>query len=153
MTDSENLEYAGFWVRVGAAIIDSILLLMVTFPILVWIYGWAYFDSGALIEGPADFIISWILPAFTVVLFWIYRQATPGKMAYDLRIVDARTGQPPSKGQNILRYFAYFVSTIPLGLGLIWVGIDRRKQGWHDLIAKTVVVRSKTRGPAPVRFE
>jgi uncharacterized RDD family membrane protein YckC len=40
-----------------------------------------------------------------------------------------------------------------LGLGLIWVGIDPRKQGWHDKLANTVVVRPRNRGPVPVRFE
>ena len=47
----------------------------------------------------------------------------------------------------------YFVSIIPLCLGLIWVGLDKRKQGWHDKLAGTVVVRSKNHGPEPVRFE
>ena len=43
--------------------------------------------------------------------------------------------------QLVIRYLGYFVSTIPLGLGLLWVGFDRRKQGWHDKMANTVVVR------------
>ncbi|MEO8407836.1 MAG: RDD family protein, partial [Oxalobacteraceae bacterium] len=46
----------------------------------------------------------------------------------------------------------YFVSALPFCLGLIWVGLDKRKQGWHDKLAGTVVVRPKKRGTAPVRF-
>lgn len=150
----DELEYAGFWVRVGAAIIDSILILLVTLPPLIWIYGWAYLDvNSSFISGPADFIISWILPAVGVIIFWNYRQATPGKMAFSMRILDAKTGHPPTAKQNIIRYLGYYVSTIPLGLGLFWVAFDHRKRGWHDMLAGTVVVRGKDRSTAPVKFE
>ena len=72
-------------------------------------------------------------------------------MALKLKIVDAKTGKKLSTGQAIGRYFAYLVSMIPLGLGFIWIGIDSRKQGWHDKLAGTVVI--KTNVPVPVRFE
>jgi uncharacterized RDD family membrane protein YckC len=147
-----DFEYAGFWVRTGATIIDSILVVVVTFPLLVSIYGWKYFDSTSLIGGPADFLISWVFPAVAVVWFWKNKQATPGKMALSMRVVDADSGENLTTGQSIGRYLAYFISTIPLGLGLAWVGIDRRKQGWHDKLANTVVVRTKNRGPDQVHF-
>ena len=86
-----------------------------------------------------------MLPAVAVILFWIYRQATPGKMAVSARIVDSRTGGRPSTGQLIGRYFAYYVSILPLMAGIIWVAFDARKQGWHDKLANTVVVRTKRR--------
>jgi uncharacterized RDD family membrane protein YckC len=147
----QNVEYAGFWVRVGAMIIDTVLIMVVLIPALVAIYGWAYFEAAnsRLFAGPADFLLSWVAPAVAVIVFWIYRQATPGKMALSIRIVDAATGSPPSTGQCVGRYFAYFVSIFPLGLGLLWVAFDKRKQGWHDKLAGTVVVRSKN----PVTFE
>ena len=149
----DNVEYAGFWIRVGAALIDSILVLAVIIPLLVTIYGWGYFGETRLIAGPADFLISWVAPAVAVIAFWLYRQATPGKMLLSLRVVDATTGGTLSIGQSISRYLGYYVSTIPLLLGLIWVGLDKRKQGWHDKLAGTVVIRSKARGTEPVRFE
>jgi len=147
----QNVEYAGFWVRVGAMIIDTVLIMIVLIPLLVAIYGWAYFEAAnaRLFAGPADFLLSWVAPAVAVIVFWIYRQATPGKMALSIRIVDATTGSPPSTGQCVGRYFAYFVSIFPLGLGLLWVAFDKRKQGWHDKLAGTVVIRSKN----PVTFE
>ncbi|MDT3706563.1 MAG: RDD family protein [Thiobacillus sp.] len=139
----KELKYAGFWIRTGAAIIDTILVLLVTIPLLVAIYGWAYFDAGqtGIVAGPADFLISWVLPAVAVIAFWIIKQATPGKMAVSTRIVDADSGNAASAGQLIGRYFAYFAACIPLGLGILWVAFDRRKQGWHDKLAGTVVVR------------
>ena len=78
-------------------------------------------------------------------------RATPGR-CLGARIVDAKTGEAPSVAQLVGRYLAYFVSTTPLCLGLIWVGFDRRKQGWHDKLASTVVIRSKRHGKEPVRF-
>jgi len=142
----ENVVYAGFWIRVWAAMVDSILILLLSFPLLIWVYGWAYFDleNTALVAGPADFVITWILPAIAVVVFWITRQATPGKMIISAKVVDATSGNALSTGQCIGRYLAYFVASIPLGLGIIWVAFDKRKQGWHDKLAGTVVVRHRT---------
>lgn len=141
----QDLEYVGFWPRVGASIVDAIIIIAITFPLLIAIYGWGYFtDEGStLIAGPADFFISWVFPAVAVILFWIYRQATPGKMAVSARVVDAATGDGLTAGQAIGRYLAYFVSMLPLFLGIIWVAFDPKKQGWHDKLAGTVVVRSR----------
>jgi len=143
--------YAGFWIRVGAAIIDTLLVLLVLGPLLTMVYGSGYWMGTSLVAGSWDFLLNYIAPAIAVVLFWIYKSATPGKMATRLTIVDARTGGKPSTGQFIGRYLAYYIAIIPLFLGIIWVGIDKRKQGWHDKLAGTVVIRN-TR-PEPVRFE
>jgi uncharacterized RDD family membrane protein YckC len=151
--EQDDLEYVGFWPRVGAALIDTVLLCVILYPALTWIYGGDYWLDPRLVKGPVDFLLSWVLPAIAVVLFWIYRQATPGKMAIAARVVDAKTGAAPRARQLVIRYLGYYVSTIPLGLGLLWVAFDPRKQGWHDKLAGTVVVRSRHRGPAPVRFE
>ncbi|MDA8445662.1 RDD family protein [Paracidovorax valerianellae] len=147
-----DLEYVGFWARVGATLIDTVLLIVVTVPLLVWFYGWEYFESDHLVLGPADFVISWVLPALAVVLFWLSRQATPGKMAIGARVVDAATGKPMTTAQSVGRYVAYFAAAIPLGLGLLWVAFDGRKQGWHDKLAGTVVVRPKRHGTQAVSF-
>lgn len=144
--NEQNIEYAGFWLRFGAAIIDTILILVISFPLLIAIYGWEYFgtENTEWIAGPADFLITWVFPAVATILFWMYRQATPGKMLLSVRIQDANTGAKLSLGQSVGRYLGYFVSTIPLGLGLIWVAFDKKKQGWHDKLAHTVVVKTKS---------
>lgn len=64
-------------------------------------------------------------------------------MANHLTIVDAKTGGVPSTGQFIVRYLGYYIAMLPLFLGIFWVGIDKRKQGWHDKIAGTLVIVSK----------
>jgi uncharacterized RDD family membrane protein YckC len=152
-TNPDELEYVGFWARVGAALIDTLLIMVICFPLATWIYGAEYWTSDELIHGPADFLINWVLPAAAIVLFWIARQATPGKMAISARIVDARTGDAPSTGQLIVRYLGYYVAMLPFMAGILWVAFDPRKQGWHDKLARTVVVRKKRRGPAAVSFE
>lgn len=151
--ERSDLEYVGFWLRVGAALIDTLLLGVICWPLVTAIYGPAYWSNSDFIKGPADFVVSWVFPSVATILFWIYRQATPGKIAISARIVDAATGNAPSSGQMIGRYFAYFVSILPLFVGLIWVAFDSRKQGWHDKLAGTVVVRSRVRSPNPVVFD
>ncbi len=152
MNEETELEFAGFWSRTGATIIDTILLMLITVPLLISIYGTDYFTSEEMIAGSWDFLISWVLPAFATIIFWIYRAATPGKMAIRAKILDANTGHAASTGQLIGRYFAYIVSILPLCLGIFWVAFDKRKQGWHDKLAGTVVVKSKNTGPEPVVF-
>jgi len=142
---AEKVKYVGFWLRTAASILDTILVVVCTFPLLIAIYGFAYFDqsNGGAIRGPAEVLISWIAPAVAVIAFWVLKQATPGKMVVGARVVDAKTGLSLSTGRAVGRYLAYFVSMLPLGLGLLWVAFDARKQGWHDKIAGTVVVTSR----------
>jgi len=149
---ADELEYVGFWARVGAALIDTVLVMIVCAPLVTLVYGRTYWTSTAFLQGPADFLINWLLPAIAVVVFWIYRQATPGKIAIGARIVDAESGGRPSPRQLIVRYLGYYVSMLPLMAGIVWVAFDPRKQGWHDKLAGTVVVRPRHRGPARVDF-
>jgi uncharacterized RDD family membrane protein YckC len=137
-----RVEYVGFWKRLVAAVIDVMILLIVCVPLLLAIYGREYLartQEGGL-AGFWDFVIQVVLPAVATILFWKYRGATPGKMAISARIADAKTGKAPRNGQLVGRYFAYIVSMLPLFLGFLWIGIDRRKQGFHDKLAGTVVV-------------
>jgi uncharacterized RDD family membrane protein YckC len=137
----EELEYVGFWLRLLASMIDTVLSAMVLYPILYTLYGRKYFSDELLIGGSGDFILTHMLPAIAVIAFWVYKSATPGKMVIHAKIVDAKTGLQPTKGQLIGRYLAYYVSTIPLCLGFLWIAWDPQKQGWHDKLAGTVVVR------------
>jgi len=73
-------------------------------------------------------------------------------MAIGAKIVDAKTGRPASTGQLVGRYLGYYVSSIPFFLGIFWVAFDDRKQGWHDKLAGTVVIRAKDQGPNEVEF-
>ena len=135
-------KYAGFWIRTGAGIIDTILLLIIIIPVMTTIYGEEYWNVDVYYFGIWDAVFNYILPAIVVILFWIYKSATPGKMVLKLRIVDENTGDKPSIKQSIVRYIGYYVSSIPFLLGILWIGIDSRKQGWHDKMASTVVIKN-----------
>ena len=146
-----NKEYAGFWIRFGAFLIDMIIVLIVVYVPLSFIYGQEYWLEDQIIYGFWDVLLRWVLPACATVWFWLKYLATPGKMATKLKVVDAVSGEKMSLGQAIGRYFAYIPATLPLGLGLIWVGVDKKKQGWHDKLAGTVVIRDT--GTESVNFE
>lgn len=139
---NQDFEYVGFWLRVWASVIDTVLVLLLTLPFIQLFYGGG-FTTPHDASTAGDLLINAVLPALAVLLFWHYRQATPGKMAIGARIVDATSGAKPSSGQNLGRYLGYYVSILPLGLGLLWVGWDPRKQGWHDKLAGTLVVRRR----------
>lgn len=138
----EAVQYVGFGSRFLASIIDSVLVVMLTLPILYSIYGAEYFETDDSFKGSSDFIISYILPVLVVILFWIYKSATPGKMLVSAKIVDAKTGNQPTPLQCITRYLGYYVSMFALGLGFLWILWDDKKQGWHDKMAGTVVINS-----------
>jgi len=136
-----QVEYVGFWKRVVAMVIDTLLLLVVITPALIAIYGIERLaESQSVFAGFWDFMLQVVLPAVAVVLFWKYRGATPGKMAISAKIVDATTLARPTTGKLVLRYIAYIASIVPFLLGFVWIAIDRRKQAFHDKIANTLVI-------------
>ena len=63
-----KFEYVGFWPRVGASLIDTVLLLIILLPIIHAVYGPAYWVSESLIQGPFDFLVSYVLPAIAIIL-------------------------------------------------------------------------------------
>jgi len=137
---SREPQYVGFWKRVFASIIDTLILVVVIGLIAVAVYGMQYVRLSS--QGKTvmfDLLVQGLLPALAVIVFWRYRGATPGKMLISAKIVDAETLGTPSTGKLIGRYFAYIVSCIFM-LGFIWIAFDKRKQGWHDKLAGTVVI-------------
>ena len=132
--------YVGFWKRVLAFFIDTVILGTVILIAAVAVYGRRYVQLSG--EGKTlafDVVVQGVLPALAAILFWRFRGATPGKMLIGARIVDAETLGKPSNGQLVGRNFAYIVSCIFM-LGFIWIAFDKRKQGWHDKLAGTVVI-------------
>lgn len=134
-------EYAGFWIRFGAFMIDWIIVIVLYAPLL-FIYSKEYFHSEQFIDGFLGVLLSYVVPFVATIWFWLKFFGTPGKMVAKLKIVDAKTSNKLTILQAIGRYFAYIPAMLPFGLGLIWVGIDKKKQGWHDKLAGTVVIRS-----------
>ena len=150
--ESQKMEYVGFWIRFVANMIDGILWCIVMIPFVLFLSGFISLDGVGFLSSLADFAVSYSIPAIVTLLFWCNLQATPGKMAFSAKIVDAKTGEKPTKLQFVVRYVGYIVSALPLGIGFLWVAFDKRKQGFHDKIAGTVVIRPKN-GSIDVEFE
>ncbi|MBT4929230.1 MAG: RDD family protein [Cellvibrionales bacterium] len=143
MEDAKNnVVYAGFWLRFCAMIIDSILFILLLIP-LPLIYGFGqYLNSGPLSYlGVWHILLELILPITLTILLWLRFSATPGKMFLKLKIVDTKTSGPISFRQALIRYIGYLPSFYCLLLGILWVAFDKRKQGWHDKLASTAVIR------------
>jgi len=135
----EEMEFRGFWARLGATLIDTILLSMITLPLMFVIYDGNMMASPVL--GAWDVVLNYITPAVLTIALWWYFQATPGKMLLQMVIIDRETGGKPSTKQVIVRYLGYIISAVPLGLGFFWIAFDKNKQGWHDKLSGTAVVR------------
>ncbi len=137
----EEIQYAGFWMRVFASLIDTVLMMVIILPLLTMIYGASYWGKTGFSTGLWDVLINYFFPGVVVISFWVYKSATPGKLLFNLKIVDANTLEKPSAKQLIGRYFCYYLSSLPLFLGFFWIAIDQRKQGWHDKLSGTVVIK------------
>ncbi|MCV6614210.1 MAG: RDD family protein [Cellvibrionaceae bacterium] len=133
----DETKYVGFWVRFITFVVDSLVLLAVIVPLLLMIYGGNFIMTA---QGWLYWFINYIFPALAILTFWLTKSATPGKMLFKAVIVDANSHAKLTLPQSLIRYLGYYVSAIPLLLGLIWVAFDQRKQGWHDKLAGTVVI-------------
>lgn len=132
-------QYAGLWPRFLANIIDSFLYIVVMLPFGVLFNLPIYSDMSAGYSR-VDALLQLLL-AVVYILCWMRYAATPGKMLLGLKVLDEKTGQKIGFSQALTRYLGYFVSALALGLGYLWIVFDPKKQGWHDKLAKTVVVR------------
>jgi len=136
------LNYAGFWWRVLAYIIDYVITYVGAFAIAFAI-GLVLVSSQVQTE-----IIQLIGAVVGLILGWLYyalmesssKQATLGKMICGLVVTD-ETGGRISFGRATGRHFAKILSAIILCIGFIMVGLTQRKQGLHDLLAKTLVIK------------
>jgi uncharacterized RDD family membrane protein YckC len=141
--------YGGFWIRLAAAVIDGIIVSIALFAVFFAIgliagiagiaTGQRPTTSGSSVELVAN-LIYFVLYLGYFIYFWGMGQ-TPAMRWLGLQIVDATTGVPIGFVRAGLRYLGYVISTLVCYIGLIWAAFDPRKQGWHDKIARTVVIR------------
>lgn len=149
MTERGPIAYAGFWRRLAAQGLDLLLLVALAVPTMLAIHGHAYLfwsmEHAAILRAYSvwDLLFTRLLPIALIVLLWSRWGATPGKLLMNCRVIELRTGRPPTPGRAALRLAAYVVSALPFYLGFFWIGWDRRKQGFHDKIAGTVVCHAE----------
>jgi uncharacterized RDD family membrane protein YckC len=142
-----DLPKAGFWIRVVASAVDTALVtgvqMLLGFALLAAVLA---LTGGAGDEAQAlGMMITWcfgpVLGAAYYVVFTGYCGQTPGKMAVRVKVI--RTdGSDIGYGRALLREtLGKFVSALIFGIGYLMVAFDARKQGLHDRIADTYVVK------------
>lgn len=145
-----TIEYAGFWRRFVALVIDSILLAIggalvggVIGAIIGIFLGVSGIDAGTIkvVSGVVGNVIG-------MILNWLYftllesssKQATLGKMALGIIVTDL-DGNRISVGKANGRYWGKIVSAVLVLIGFIMAGFTRKKQALHDIMAGTLVVK------------
>jgi uncharacterized RDD family membrane protein YckC len=119
---SAGMPRAGFWIRMGALLLDVVLVGVVL-----------------RLSHPLGHFHLVVLAAYGA-LMWKLRGATVGGMVFDLHVVRL-DGRPVDWETSIVRALGCFLSLAVVGLGFIWIAFDDANQAWHDKIAGTVVVR------------
>ncbi|TMJ22120.1 MAG: RDD family protein [Alphaproteobacteria bacterium] len=142
--------YGGFWMRVLAYIVDGIVL-NIAFGIIGAVVGISLIPADPAKIDPVEFMANMgSFQLVAVVVTWLYfalmesspRGATVGKMVVGLRVVDEQ-GNRLSFLRATGRFFAKFISTIILFIGYLMVAFTERKRGLHDIIAGTLVVKTR----------
>ena len=139
-SDKDEVEYVGFWPRVGAYILDFIILMIIAVLFGAFI-GLLFWEAAVYMDGFWDL--------FGIVLTWLYfawwessdKQATPGKTAIGAKVVDTN-GNRISFGHATGRHLGKILSGIIFGIGFLIVAFHPEKKGLHDHVANTYVIKS-----------
>ncbi len=101
-----------------------------------------FVKNNGLIKTIINQIFQCLCLGAAMFFFWLKRQATIGKMCLSIKIVDAGTLGIPSSKQLFIRLLSLTLSVVPFCLGIIWIAFDPKKQGLHDKIANTLVIKN-----------
>ncbi len=151
-----SYEYAGFRRRLLAHYVDYVIVFIFTF-VVAGLVGWSplkAFETKTLAEaqllnesmGQRLFtIVSLAISLFYAVLMWVnFDGATPGKKMLGIKIIKD-DGKKLTYPVAIIRHFSTYISYFTFFLGHLWVIWDKKKQGWHDKLAGTVVIKTGAR--------
>jgi len=139
--------YAGFWRRLAAYIIDSIVALIAAYTVALAGALLIGLPGGERFEGPALTIaVTWIIASYLIVpwLYWVLMesssvQATLGKKALGIVVTDIE-GRRVTFIRGTVRYWAKVLSLLTLLIGFILAAFTPRKQALHDIISGCLVV-------------
>lgn len=139
-----QLEYAGFWIRVGASLIDWVILMLVD-SVLSLAFGMNPF-GGAQLFGFLSLGLQSLVSMSLRISYetWFIGKfgATPGKMACGLRVVRP-DGSGVSYWRAFGRYWGKFLSGLILCIGYLMVAFDDERRGLHDRLCDTRVIRQR----------
>ena len=138
-------EYAGFWVRLGARLIDRIILILLFYGFILLGVTLAFLLNFLVLIIP--FYIGGILlgPFYYTYMTSKYG-ATFGKRLIGLKVVDKK-GNNLTYSRAFVRWLGHIVNIFTLALGYFWIGWDKKKQGFHDKMAQSYVISVKSIAP------
>jgi uncharacterized RDD family membrane protein YckC len=139
MTMSPRSEYAGFWQRLAAFLINLFLFAIVTSLVPLMVFR---LSGGAVDLLVVEGMSSWLF-LVALVVCWHRFQGSPGQLMMGCYVVDEQGRAPIDLKTATVRGLGYILSGIPLALGFLWVAWDKRKQGWHDKLAGTLVIQDR----------
>jgi uncharacterized RDD family membrane protein YckC len=163
----EHSPYAGFWSRAAARVID-LLFIIAVFNLIyladrlgadagLW-SGMGLDDEGNA-AGERFSTINVFRMLFYLsfpVFYYVYLHGTCGqtfgKMAMKIKVVN-EDGTPLDYRKAFLRWLGYFLCDLTFYVGYVWAAFDHRKQGLHDKVCKTLVVRTDVPFPVPPAVE
>ena len=138
-----HVQYAGFWIRTAAVLIDYVILSAINIAISIVLVGGAAL-SGDPNTGMAALAVTYLLAVATGMTYEMYflvkKGATPGKMALGLRVIRVSRG-PITWGLAFGRQLGKSVSAMILGFGYFMAGWDPEKRALHDRICDTRVIK------------
>ncbi len=153
---SRDTEYAGFWVRLAAYVIDSIIVFFGLLFVRLFLSGIMSVLSDTWIGGNILFhytLKDILLYGFQVLYFILCTYLTGttlGKRAMNLRVVSA-DGQKLTILNVVYREtIGRFLCSLSVGIGYIIAGVDREKRGLHDILCDTRVIYAKRVKVIPV---
>ena len=148
--------FAGFWIRFGAFIVDYVVTYVVTFAI-GFAYGSYLARNGAVLLSREDVLFLTAISYLIIILYHTFfisseYQATPGKILLGIKVVDY-DGQRVSVAKAFGRTLSYFLSGIIIGIGFFMIGFTDKKQGLHDYLAGTYAVRETPKAQIQNQFD
>lgn len=143
-------EYAGFWIRLSAGLVDCILVIVFTLVFFfLLLFSGIFFPSEStwrlmVTSEQSPFLLFIIWPVLWVIYYWLWtglKGQTLGKMLFRIKVVNSESKKPGLIRALLREIPGKLMSTLGFLIGFFWIAGDRQKQGWHDKIARTYVIK------------
>ena len=138
-----SFRYAGHGARLAASIVDVVLYTLVLAALMAVVFATTPDRADAGVRNLFGIIGATIASSGYFPLFWVVTGWTPGMRVFGLRVVRERDGGRVGLVSALVRLIGYSIDMFGFFLGFAWVLIDRRRRGWHDILAGTVVIQER----------
>jgi len=140
-----DLDLAGVGQRLASYLVDAVVLSII-YIALIFLFG-VQIEEEAIAGGDfsTTFSAVYILMAAIAIGYYTYffgNGQTPGMKLVEIKLIRVDGVEPVGYKKGFFRWVGMEISGMILFLGYLWILIDKRKQGWHDKIAGTYVVKA-----------